>query len=259
MTEAVTLEVNAGVATITLNLPDLGNPIGADLTPALQRAVDEVSAMTDLRVLVLTGAGAIFCVGGDIKGTMTDFETLSKSLGDSLPQLNAMMEQLAHLPVPVVCAINGPVGGGGIALALCGDIVIAAESAKLRGGYTAIGLSPDLGASLFLTRRVGPTRAKRIFFLNEAIDSATCLDWGIYDEVVPDAVLASRVGEVVEQLRNSATAAIGRTKTLVHQAVTASLEEQLAAERQGMIASGKGMEAKEGVAAFMEKRAPRFA
>lgn len=258
MSEPVLASVDRGVARIELNAPEQGNALGAELAEGLREAVSGIAARSDLRAVLLTGRGRSFCVGGDINGFRSDLSALSDSLGRSLSQLNATISQLADLPVPVVTAVNGSLGGGGIGLALCGDIVLAADTAKLRGGYTGIGLTPDVGSSLLLVQRVGLPRAKRILFLNEPLDAATCEAWGLFDEVHPEAQLSDRAEVLVEQLRRSATGAIGRTKRLLHQAWRASMDEQLAAERRGMMASGGGAEAREGIAAFLEKRAPDF-
>lgn len=258
MNKSVLLEVTDGIARIHLNLPERGNAIGPSLTEDLIGVAEQVAALEGLRAVLLTGEGETFCVGGDIKDSMADVDRFADGLGASLDGLNAMIQKLAGLPVPVVCAVNGPMGGGGIGLALCADLVLASETAKLRGGYTAIGLTPDLGTSLFLVQRVGLARAKRILFLNEPVDAATCLAWGIFDEVHPADRLAERVESVLRSLAMGATAAIGQTKGLLEAAWRASLQEQLAAERSAMIKAAKGEEAKEGITAFLEKRKPVF-
>jgi len=258
MSEPVLANVDRGVARIELNQPERGNALGTDLAEALCEAVSRVAARSDIRAVLLTGRGKAFCVGGDINRFRSDLSDLPASLGRSLSRLNATIAELADLPVPVVTAVNGPLGGGGIGLALCGDIVLAADTAKLRGGYTGIGLTPDVGSSLLLVQRVGLPRAKRILFLNEPLDAATCQAWGLFDEVHPEAQLRDRAEALVEQLRRSATGAIGRAKRLLHQAWRSSMDEQLAAERRGMMASGGSAEAREGVTAFLEKRAPDF-
>lgn len=258
MNESVLLEVADGIARVYLNLPERGNPIGPAVSAGLIDAVDRLGALEGVRAVLLTGEGETFCVGGDIKDSMADVDRFADGLGASLDGLNAMIQKLAGLPVPVVCAVNGPVGGGGIGLALCADLVLASETAKLRGGYTAIGLTPDLGTSLFLVQRVGLARAKRILFLNEPVDAVTCLAWGVFDEVHPADQLAERAESVLRSLAMGATAAIGQTKGLLEAAWRASLQEQLAAERNVMVEAAKGEEAKEGITAFLEKRKPVF-
>lgn len=258
MTEAVLFSISDGIGRIELNRPEQGNAIGAELGDALCEAVQAAASAPDLRVLILTGRGDAFCVGGDVKRSMADLEALPRTLADSLTRLNAMVAQLAELPVPVVAAVNGPLGGGGIGLALAADLVIAADTAKLRGGYTAIGLTPDVGVSSLLPRRVGVARAKRILFLNESMKPDTCLDWGLFDEVVPARDIQERVATLVGELAGAATGAIGRTKALIHDAEHHGLDAQLAAERRAIAAAGAGAEAREGIKAFQEKREPTF-
>lgn len=258
MNRTVRLDVTDGIARIRLNLPERGNPIGPSVTNDLIDVIDQVAGLQGLRAVLLTGEGDTFCVGGDIKESMSDVEQFAAGLDDSLGRLNVMVEQFTSLSVPVVCAVNGPVGGGGIGLALCADLVIASDTAKLRGGYTAIGLTPDLGTSLFLVQRAGLARARRILFLNEPIDAETCLSWGIFDEVHPADQLSERVEAVLEQLLAGASSAIGETKRLLNHAWSASLQAQLAAERDTMVRAAGQPEAKEGITAFLEKRRPLF-
>ncbi|MBA1148182.1 enoyl-CoA hydratase/isomerase family protein [Ectothiorhodospiraceae bacterium WFHF3C12] len=258
LTEAVLFSVKDGIGRIELNRPEQGNAIGAELGDGLCEVVQAAAAAPDLRVLILSGRGEAFCVGGDIKRSMADIDALPRTLADSLARLNAMVSQLVELPVPVIAAVNGPLGGGGIGLALAADLVIAADTAKLRGGYTAIGLTPDVGVSALLLRRAGMARAKRILFLNESLKAETCLEWGLFDEVVPAGALEERVTALAGRLASAATGAIGRTKALLHAAENQGLDAQLAAERRAMAASGAGAEAREGIKAFQEKREPAF-
>ena len=255
---AVLCDIRDGVARITLNRPEIGNAIDGTLTAAFSRAVDRVASEPGVRVVLMTGAGRMFCAGGDIAGMRAGVDNLAASLGASIPVLHAAVLKLAQLPVPVVTALNGPVGGGGIALALCADLVLAARSFKLRGGYSAIGLSPDLGASWFLSQRAGPLRARRILFLNEPFDAAKCLEIGLVDAVHDDDQLAAEADALVARLASAATSSLAKIKRLTAAAPAQSLEAHLAMEAEGMIASGATADAREGITAFIEKRTPRF-
>jgi 2-(1,2-epoxy-1,2-dihydrophenyl)acetyl-CoA isomerase len=158
----------------------------------------------------------------------------------------------------VVSAIQGPVAGGGIGLALCADAVLAAEAMRLRGGYTGIGLTPDLGSSWFLARRAGPARAKEILLQNRTLGAAECLAWGLVDAVHPDTLLAAEAEALARRLAGGATLAFGRAKALVDGAAERTLAEHLVHERESMVASAGTEDAREGLAAFLEKRPPRF-
>jgi 2-(1,2-epoxy-1,2-dihydrophenyl)acetyl-CoA isomerase len=273
MSELVLYEQRDGVATIKLNRPGAGNAIdralGAEFADIVDQLAGQVSAarMSDtsdgsdkqvpLRAILLTAGGDRFCVGGDI-GEMLQAENLPGLMQASIPRLHAAMARLAALPCPIVTAINGPVGGGGIGLALCGDIVLAAQSMKLRGGYSAIGLSPDLGASWYLARRAGAAQAKRILFLNQPVGADECLTLGLVDAVYPDERLAEEAQALAARLAAGATASFGRIKDLVDGAGSRTFEEHLALEARHMIASAGCGDAAEGVRAFLEKRQPAF-
>lgn len=154
--------------------------------------------------------------------------------------------------------MNGPLGGAGIGLALCADFVLAAESVKLRTGYAAIGLSPDLGASYFLARRVGAVRAQQWFMLSETIDAQRCLAHGVVDALHPDAELAGAAENLALRLAQAATASLAGIKALCSGLPARDLQAHLSLEHQLLTARASGADAQEGVRAFVERRAPRF-
>lgn len=258
MSSAVLLDRRDGIAVITLNRPERANVLDLELSAALIAAIEAVAGDASVRAVLLRAEGRHFCGGGDIGDFVKARDDIGTLLDTHIPPLHRAIEQLAGLPIPVVSALNGPIGGGGIGLALSADIVLAAESMKLRGGYSAIGLTPDVGASWFLARRVGVARTKEIFFTNEPLSAQRCLDWGIVSAVWPDAELGARATALVAALARSATGALGRTKRLVDLAPLHSLAEHLDHEHGAMVASGRTADAIEGVTAFAEKRAPVF-
>lgn len=257
MSKLVLCEITDGVATITLNRPAKGNAINAELGKALIEAVDKVAQERSVRAVLLTGNGRAFCVGGDI-GEMHDASDLAAPISAAIGPLHTAIHKLATLSVPVIAALNGPVGGGGVGLALSADLVYAAESMKLRGGYSAIGLTPDLGTAWFLTRRAGQARAKEILFLNRPLSAAECFEWGIVNAVYPDARLQDEAQQMARQLAASATQSLQRIKHLVDGVAQRTLKQHLALERDYMIASASSDDGREGVAAFVEKRLPYF-
>lgn len=165
---------------------------------------------------------------------------------------------LAELPVPVVSALQGPIGGAGIAVALCADIVLATPQMKLRGGYSAIGLSPDLGASYFLTRRAGAARAKVILMTNRAISADECLRWGLVDEICATDELDSCAHELTTQLAHGARGSLAGIKWLCDRAFEHDLATHLRLERDALLRAAASADGNEGVQAFVEKRAPHF-
>ncbi len=246
-----------GIARIVLDRSDEANTLTLRASTAFARAVDEV-ADAEPRAVLLTSAGKVFCAGGDIGEFREHAGRLDALIDDILRVLHPAIHRLAELPAPVVVAINGSAGGGGIGLALCGDFALAAASTKLRTGYAAIGLSPDAGSSYFATRRVGPLRARQLFFLSDAIDAARCLEWGLVDAVHPDDRLLPEAEALCARLAAAATTSLAVTKRLVDGAPRRSLVEHLALERQLLEERTRSADASEGIAAFLERRAARF-
>jgi 2-(1,2-epoxy-1,2-dihydrophenyl)acetyl-CoA isomerase len=257
----VLYEQRDAVAVITMNRPERHNVLDMATSKALIAAVARVAdgvATGAVRCVLLRGTGRSFCAGGDIKGFAQAADDLGSTLDRMIPPVNEAILTLVRLPVPVVSALNGSIGGAGIGLGLCADIVLAAESMVLRSGYCAIGLSPDIGSSWFLVRAAGSQRAKRILFCNDKFSARQCEDWGLVSEVVADEKLDARALQLAQELAMSATRAIARTKSLTDGAACRALEEQLRFEHQAMLECGRDAESAEGIAAFMGKRTPRF-
>lgn len=257
LSEGIAWGVEEGIGRIVLKRPERANAIGARSSRALVQAIDEVLAGKP-RAILLTGEGRVFCAGGDIDEFAAAGEALPALVDEILDRLHPALLRLSNNPAPLVVAVNGSVGGAGVGLALCGDFVLAAESIKLRTGYAAIGLSPDAGASYFLARRVGPVRAQQLLMLSDAIDSQRCLAWGAVDAIYPDAELAAVADALVTRLANGASASFAGIKTLCAGAPARSFEEHLALEHKLLRERAGSADAREGVAAFVAKRAPRF-
>ncbi len=258
MSSAVLLACNDGVASLTLNRPDRANVLDAEMSAALVAAVDAIAADRSVRAVLLQARGRQFCGGGDIKEFVGCIDDLARKIDANIPPVHRMLHRLATLPVPVVSALNGPIGGAGIGLALSADIVLAAESMKLRGGYSAIGLTPDVGSSWLLARRAGEARAKEIFFTNEVLSARDCLQFGIVSRVVADSELDSSANTLAAALAKGATGALTRIKLLVDGAARRTLEEQLDLEHLHMVEASRSADAIEGVMAFSQKRRAVF-
>jgi 2-(1,2-epoxy-1,2-dihydrophenyl)acetyl-CoA isomerase len=247
-----------GVARIQLDRPDRGNVLNVEMKDGLAAALGRIERDRSVRAVVLAAKGKTFCAGGDITAMKASGEKLPAWMGEIAGALGKIVLALSRLPVPVVSAVQGPVAGGGIGLALAADVVLAGESMRLRGGYTAIGLTPDLGASWFLARRVGPARAKEIFFTNRVLTAKDCLEWGIVSAVHPDVLLGAEAEALARSLAAGATGALARAKRLVDGAADRTLEEHLAHEVEGMVESAGTKDAAEGLEAFLDKRTPKF-
>lgn len=250
-----------GVGRITLNRPDRANAISLAvsqrLSSVLETACDAVAAGT-VRVLLIDAAGERFCAGGDIGEFVAQADTMHRLIDDILAPLNPAMHRVATLPVPVISAVNGAIGGAGIGLALCADVVLASEAMKLRAGYSAIGLSPDAGSAWFLSRRVGASKAKELFFFNRVLSAEECLQMGVVDRILPVAELASVAMEMAAQAAAAPVGSMTAIKRLCDGAATRALREHLALEKEFLLACSRTADAREGVGAFAQKRAPRF-
>ena len=260
MNTPVLLKIDNAVAHIILNRPDQANVLDETTSQRFVEVTNEVAQSCRqgaIRSVLLSAKGHHFCAGGDIREFATNSD-LSVLLDRSIPHLHAAIHRLHTLPVPVISAVNGSIGGGGIGIALCADIVLGSHTMKLRGGYSAIGLSPDVGVSWFLTRLVGPMRAKQILFTNQVFTARQCLETGLVAELYDDDALLPAALKLAETLAHGASNSLARIKTLVDQAQTHTLHEHLEMEHLGMVACGASANAREGVQAFLTKRPPQF-
>jgi 2-(1,2-epoxy-1,2-dihydrophenyl)acetyl-CoA isomerase len=250
---------DGGIVRLTLDRPDLGNALTNEMATLLGHAIDDIADDPSVRVVVLTGTGALFCAGGDIREFTLAAERLSEHIASGLVDFNRTLLKLCRLPIPVITALNGPVAGGGIGLALSADVVIAAESARFRAGYPAIGLSPDTGTSFHLTRTIGPQRAKEFLFSNRFIGAAEALALGLVFKVVPDAELLPAANALAATFAGFPRGSHAAVKTLVNAAVDTPQAELMALERELMVANAATAESREGIRAFVERRRPAFA
>lgn len=249
--------LHEGVARIVLDRPERNNAVGEACVAPLVQAIDSLLAAQP-RVLLLSARGRIFCAGGDIDEFIAAGEHFDALVDRILEPLHPALQRLAEAPLPVVTAVNGPIGGAGVGLALCGDFVIAAQSMKLRTGYAAIGLSPDAGASYHLARRVGPLRAQQWFMLSDVVDAQQCLQAGAVDQVVPDDQLQATAEALVARLARSAPGSMAAIKQLCRGQPGRNLHDHLALEHRLLHERTRSADAKEGIAAFVGKRVAQF-
>jgi 2-(1,2-epoxy-1,2-dihydrophenyl)acetyl-CoA isomerase len=253
MSDLVTVETSGGICRITLNRPAVMNALNRELRQALTAAL---RAGCSSRVIVLTGAGRGFCSGQDL----TDAEGLDEAgfeatLNDEyVPMIRAIVDA----PVPVIAAVNGVAAGAGANLALACDLVIAAESAVFIQAFARIGLIPDAGGTSFLPRRVGLQRAMGAALLAEPVTARQAEAWGMIWEAVPDDRFAEVVSARAERLASGPTGAYAALKQALRGAFDQPLEAQLALEARLQGVCGASSDFREGVAAFQEKRPPRF-
>jgi 2-(1,2-epoxy-1,2-dihydrophenyl)acetyl-CoA isomerase len=250
----VETQKDGGVLTITLNRPDVLNAFDSAMHAAFKEALEEAGD-PDVRAVVLTGAGRGFCVGQDLN----EFKEAAGDIGERLRSTyNPNVRALRALEKPVIAAVNGPAAGAGLSLACACDLRLAATSASFVPAFVSIGLVPDTGATYFVARLLGYSRAFEWLCSGRALSAADAHAWGLVAEVVGDGRLPGRAAEVAAALAASPTRAIGLTKRLLERAAVSSLEEQLELEADLQAEAAQSADFKEGVAAFLEKREPRF-
>jgi 2-(1,2-epoxy-1,2-dihydrophenyl)acetyl-CoA isomerase len=245
---------DAGVLTITLNRPDVLNAFNTEMHRGLAAALRDAQA-DDVRAVVLTGAGRGFCVGQDL----TEFRESPGDIGERLRQnYHPNVLAIRALEKPVIAAVNGAAAGAGLSIACACDLRIAADSASFVPAFIGIGLIPDSGGSYFIRRLVGTARAFEWMTSNRKLSAAEAHAWGLVNEVVDEEQLMSRVAEVASTYAALPTRGIAMTKRLFDHAEHATLEEQLELEAELQTAATQTDDFREGVAAFLEKRQPRF-
>jgi 2-(1,2-epoxy-1,2-dihydrophenyl)acetyl-CoA isomerase len=245
---------DGAVLTITLNRPDVLNAFNTDMHRALAAALKEARDPV-VRAVVLTGAGRGFCVGQDL----TEFREAPGDIGSRLrDNYHPNIRALRALEKPVIASVNGAAAGAGMSIACACDLRIAADSASFIPAFINIGLIPDSGGSYFVTRILGAARAFEWLASGKKLTAAEAHAWGLVSEVVESDALPGRAAELAGQLADMPTRGIGMTKRLLDNAADATLEEQLEREAQLQTAATQTEDFREGVAAFLEKRPPRF-
>jgi 2-(1,2-epoxy-1,2-dihydrophenyl)acetyl-CoA isomerase len=253
------VSASAGVAVITLNRPERLNSFTVGMHAELADALDRAAAEPACRAVLLTGAGRGFCAGQDLSDRAVAPGAERPDLGESLEaRYNPLVRRLRAMPKPVVVAVNGVAAGAGANLALHGDIVLAARSARFIQSFAKIGLMPDSGGTWTLTHLLGEARAKGLAMLAEPLTAEQAAAWGLIWKVVDDAVLMDEARALATHLATQPTGALAAIKQAIHAAATATLDTQLDLERDGQRRLGFGDDYAEGVAAFTQKRAPVF-
>jgi len=252
------LQVEQGVATVVLNRPDAANAMDLTMARELAALTTILERDPDLRAVLLTSRGKMFCAGGDLPSFQAAGDHIDRLIAEMTTHLHAAISNLMRMGKPVVVAVNGAAAGAGFSLALAGDLVIAAASAHFTMAYTAIGVSPDGGASYSLPRLVGLRRSAELMLTNRRLSSAEALDWGLVTEVVPDEELEQRAVELARRLAQGPTRAYGTVKQLLASSLDQGLETQMALEARGITELAASPDGREGIEAFLARRRPEF-
>jgi 2-(1,2-epoxy-1,2-dihydrophenyl)acetyl-CoA isomerase len=260
--ETVNLHVEGAAATIELNRPESLNAWNKQLAADLSAALDAAAGDERVRAVRITGAGRAFSSGADLKG-MGSEDVTPEGRPDVYKVLteryHPIMRAIRELPMPVVAAVNGGAVGIGCSLALCCDLIVAAESSYLLLAFVNIGLVADGGSSLLVPRRVGLARAAEMMLLGERVPAAKALDWGLVNRVVPDEDLDGESRALTARLAEGPTKAYAATKRELNSFAYARFEEQLELEASLQQEMAHTDDLLEGVSAFLAKRPPRFA
>lgn len=256
--QTIELAVDAGIAHLTLNRPDAANGINLRMAVELEHAATALADDPAVRAVLLTGSGARFCGGGDVKHFASLGADLAHHLREITVPLHAAVSQLVRLDAPVVAAVHGSAAGAGVGLMAGADVVIAAESTKFVLAYTGIGLTPDCGSSWFLPRLIGVRRALELVLTNRVLSAAEARDWGLVTTVVPDHECGSAALALAQQLAAGPTRAFGGAKRLMHTSLEHTIDQHLVAETDEIVRVARTADALEGVASFAEKRPPTF-
>ncbi len=255
--QTIIFEIADAVATLALNRPDKLNAFTGEMHEELRDAL-AATREGGARVLVITGTGRAFCAGADLGAVDLDSDE-ARDVGAALERYyNPLILSLTELPIPVIAAVNGVAAGAGANFALAADLVFAARSASFIQAFVKIGLVPDAGGTFFLPRLIGPQRAMALAVTGDRIDAETAAAWGMIYKCVDDDALIDEVTAFARHLATQPTRTIGIIKRLMKASATNDLAAQLALERDAQREAGEGNDYREGVQAFLEKRAARF-
>jgi 2-(1,2-epoxy-1,2-dihydrophenyl)acetyl-CoA isomerase len=259
MSDPILTTQHEGLLTITLNRPDRLNAFTAEMLEQFNEGLAEAAEDEQVRAVLITGAGRGFCAGQDLNDRSVAPGGAAPDLGESLEnRYNPAVRLIRTMPKPVVVAVNGVAAGAGANLALAGDLVYAARSARFIQSFAKIGLVPDSGGTYLLPHRVGSARAMGLALLGEPLSAEQAAEWGLIWGVVDDDELAEVARSVAGGLAKGPTGGFAKTKRAIYASNGNSLDEQLDLERDLQRAAGQSDDYAEGVAAFLAKRPPEF-
>jgi 2-(1,2-epoxy-1,2-dihydrophenyl)acetyl-CoA isomerase len=255
----VEFEIRGSVGYVTLNRPAAANALNAEVARQLDQAALQCDENKEIRAVLMTGAGRMFCGGGDLKAFAAQPRNeLPAYLKSVTLYFHQALHRFARMQAPLVVAVNGNAGGGGMSLALAGDIVLAAESARFTMAYTRVGLTPDGSSTYTLPRLIGLRRAAELMLTNRSLTAREAEQLGLITRAVPDAELREQAEALVRELAEGATHAFGGVKRLLYSSATSSLAEQMELETEWIAEMARTHDAHEGITAFLGKRNPKF-
>ncbi|HVW70555.1 MAG TPA: enoyl-CoA hydratase-related protein [Steroidobacteraceae bacterium] len=246
------------VARLTLNRVAAANAIDLTLARELLLAAITCDEDESIRCVLLTGTGRFFCAGGDVRSFVKAGSSVGALLKEMTAYFHAAVLRLAHMSKPLVIAVNGVTAGAGFSLALLGDLVLGARSARFTSAYSALGLSSDGGLSWLLPRLVGLRRAQELILTNRTLSAEEALQLGLLTRVTADEALSEQAQQLAQELAAGPTAAYGKLRNLLSASGHSSLEEHLEAESRALAETSRTAHGREGIAAFSARRKPDF-
>jgi 2-(1,2-epoxy-1,2-dihydrophenyl)acetyl-CoA isomerase len=255
--ESIQYQVNQGLATITLNRPDVFNSFNREMALSMQAALDACEKNQEVRAVLITGNGKAFCAGQDLK-EVTDPENNPGFRAILDEHYNPIIRRIRSIEKPIVAAVNGVAAGAGANIALACDIVLASDQASFIQAFSKIGLIPDSAGTFFLPRLIGLQKAAALCMLGDKVSAEEAERMGMIYKVFPADSLMQEAQAMANKLAAMPTLALGLTKRLFNQSLNNDLEAQLKLESDLQIVAGSSNDYKEGVTAFVEKRKPEF-
>lgn len=251
------VDIVEGVAEITLNRPDAANAMDPVMSKELSDLAIACDTNPEVRAVLITGSGKMFCAGGDLKG-FAEEPNIGGALLSMAGDLHMGLSRFSRMAAPVIGAINGTAAGAGFSLALATDMAIAADNAVFTMAYTRAGLSPDGSSTYFAPRRLGDRRARELMLTNRVLNAQEAMEWGVVNRVVAPDALLTEARKLARELAAGPTQAYGAVKTLLNHSFDNALEAQLELESRSIAKLGAGDDGQEGIQAFVAKRKPDF-
>jgi 2-(1,2-epoxy-1,2-dihydrophenyl)acetyl-CoA isomerase len=255
----VTLEFDGPVAILKLDHPEVMNAVSMDMLGGLAEALDAIDdRRSEVRCLVLTGAGRAFCAGANLQGRDNQKPGRSNAGATLETGYHPVLRRLRNLHCPIVTSVNGAAAGAGMSFALMGDMILCARSAYFLQAFRRIGLVPDCGSTWLLPRLVGKARSVELSLMGERLPAEKALEWGLVNRVYDDASLMEETMKLAQELANGPTIALSLIRKLYWESEDNSFEEQLDLEQRSQREAGAAEDFKEGVSAFLAKRPAKF-
>lgn len=256
---AALLDLHGGVAHLQLNRPDAANGLDIPTLKDLHAALMHCHGDKRVRVVLLSGKGPNFCAGGDVHTFLSKGEDMPEYIRQATIHLQMAISAMVHLDAPVVAAVQGfAAGGGGLGLVCAADIVVAADTSKYLPGATRVGMAPDAGLSVTLTRLVGPRKAAEMLFLNPTLSAVEALALGLVNQLVPEAELSTAAMAYAQKLARGAPRALAATKRLLWTGIGLGIDAAMPEESRTVADLCRTQDVHEGLAAVIEKRTPNF-